>query len=128
MTVDPGSLDEGDAKAQRINRDRWLTVGTLTVDRDTGLANRAGRALKLWPKEFALLAYLMERANEVVTPSDIATQVWGDAMAMWTNVIAVNVNGLRREIERDGMPTMLHTIRGKGYMIAERPPESEGDA
>lgn len=98
---------------------RRMTVGSLTVDLDASVAMRAGRILKLWPKEFALLVYLVEHANEIVSRSAIAKNVWGDTTAMWTNVIAVNINGLRKEIEREGLPTLLHTVRGRGYMLSE---------
>jgi DNA-binding response OmpR family regulator len=98
-----------------------LTVESLTVDLDAGVASRDGRVLKLWPKQFALLVYLMQHPNQIVSRREIAENVWGDEMAIWTNVIAVNINGLRKEIERDGLPTLLHTVRGRGYVLGEPP-------
>lgn len=51
----------------------------------------------------------------------IARDVWGDETAMWINVITVNINGLRKQVERAGLPVLLHTIRGRGYLLGELP-------
>ena len=98
-----------------------LVVGSLIVDLVTRVATRDGRALKLLPRQFALLTYLVRHANRVVSRRAIAEQVWGDETATWTNVITVNVNGLRKEIDRDGLPVLLHTVRGQGYLLGELP-------
>lgn len=98
-----------------------ISVGSLVIDERGRVATRAGRPLRLLPRQFALLAYLMKHANEIVSRRAIARDVWGDETAMWTNVITVNINGLRKEIERDGLPVLLHTVRGRGYLLGELP-------
>ena len=52
----------------------------------------------------------------------------GKPTATWTNVIAVSVHDLRKELEQLGQPTMLHTIRGRGYFLGTDPPERDGHA
>lgn len=94
-------------------------VDSLVVDAVRGIASRQGRPLHLQPRQFALLVYLARRAGQVVGRQTIAKAVWKDDTATWTNVITVNVCMLRRELERIGLPTILHTIRGKGYRLGE---------
>ena len=97
-----------------------IVVDSLVVDLANGKATRHGRLLDLQPRQFDLLAYLARRVGQVVTRTTIAKAVWKDETATWTNVITVNVCMLRRELERPGQPTILHTVRGRGYRLGER--------
>lgn len=120
------SADSGSGATDRAPRDSpgsdgVLTVGSLVIDLPGHRASRAGRPLDLLPRQFAVLACLAARANQVVSREVIARDVWGDETAMWTNVITVNINGLRKQIERAGLPVLLHTIRGRGYLLGELP-------
>jgi len=98
-----------------------LAVGSLVIDVKGRTATREGRTLKLLPRQFALLVHLMNHANRIVSRRTIARDVWGDETAMWTNVITVTINGLRKEVDRDGLPRLLHTVRGRGYLLGELP-------
>jgi two-component system copper resistance phosphate regulon response regulator CusR len=120
------SDDNGDTPATgpqtpRPPCDGLIRVGSLVIDEPRRVAYRASRQLTLLPRQFALLIYLATHANKVVSRRAIARDVWGDETAMWTNVITVNINGLRKEIERDGLPVLLHTVRGRGYLLGELP-------
>jgi len=124
MTATPDEADAGPPTrpdAARQAAGVVISVGSLVIDERGRVATRAGRPLRLLPRQFALLAYLMKHANEIVSRRAIARDVWGDETAMWTNVITVNINGLRKEIERDGLPVLLHTVRGRGYLLGELP-------
>lgn len=101
--------------------ERLGALASLVVDVTGGTATRDGRVLRLLPKQFALLVYLLRNPNRIVSRQAIARDVWGDETATWTNVITVNVNGLRKELEREGLPTLLHTVRGQGYYFGEMP-------
>lgn len=98
-----------------------LRVASLVIDRVSRTVTRDQRPLKLLPRQFALLVYLAEHANFPVSRQAIARDVWGDETAVWTNVITVNINGLRRELERPDLPTLLHTVRGQGYLLGDVP-------
>lgn len=113
----PGGERAGDSRPAAASHVH--AVGSLVVDAGKGVAMRDGRRLRLLPREFALLVYLIRHANRIVSRQAIALDVWGDEMATWTNVITVNINGLRKEIEREGLPTLLHTVRGEGYCLGD---------
>lgn len=114
-----GPSSERDIASASSPDAQHVAVGSLIVDVASGVATRDGRVLQLPPKLFSLLVYLARHANQTVSRQSIARDVWCDATATWTNVITVHINGLRKEIERDGLPTLLHTVRGEGYCLGE---------
>jgi DNA-binding response OmpR family regulator len=108
-----------------LNRTRSVTGGRLrVVDLEIDLisrrAMRGGRLIDLAPKEFELLAYLMSNAGKVVSREMLGQHVW-DALSRGTpldNVIDVHVGRLRRKIDSDFTPRLIHTVRGLGFMVA----------
>ncbi|WP_010585554.1 response regulator transcription factor [Schlesneria paludicola] len=125
--VKPFALDELLARIRALLRrdanpsTTALTVGELTVDFLARTAMRDSRLLDLQNRQFELLVYLMRHANEVVTREMIASDVWREPTATWTNVIDVHINQLRKKLEGSGRPALLHTIRGKGYVLGDLP-------
>ena len=99
-----------------------LTVGDLTLDLLTRRAERAGRALDLRPREFALLEYLMRNPGRVLSKTMILSHVWGYNFNPGTNVVDVLVSRLRDKIDEGFEPRLLHTVRGVGYVIESRGP------
>lgn len=100
-----------------------LSVGNLTLDPITRVVKRGTRRVDLTQKEFALLEHLMRQAGHVVSRTMIAEHVWGFSWDRLTNVIDVYVNRLRKKIEENDEPRLIHAIRGAGYTIRE-PDES----
>jgi len=80
---------------------------------------RDGRPIDLKPKEFALLEYFMRHAGQVVTRTMLLERVWDYAFDPQTNVIDVHVSRLRGKIDKDFETSLIHTIRGAGYMIRD---------
>jgi DNA-binding response OmpR family regulator len=72
----------------------------------------------LTPKEFALLELLARRGGELVTRSDIVEHCYDFATEATSNVIDVYIGYLRKKLERQGMPRLIHTRRGQGYLLA----------
>ena len=94
-----------------------LRVGDLELDVRARQARRGGRRIELTAREYSLLEYLMRHAGEVVTRSMLADHVWGERYESLSNLIEVFVNRLRKKIESDGTPRLLHTVRGAGYVL-----------
>jgi two-component system copper resistance phosphate regulon response regulator CusR len=95
-----------------------LTVADLTVNTRTHQVKRAGRDLALTAKEYALLEYLARRAGEVVTRAEIAEHVWDENFDPFSNLIEVYIQRLRRKVDDEHSPKLIHTLRGEGYRLA----------
>ncbi len=95
-----------------------LTVGDLDIDLLSRMVRRAGKAIDLKPREYALLEYFARNADRVVTRTMLLEQVWDYHFDPATNVIDVHVSRLRRKLDDGFDATMLHTVRGAGYRLA----------
>ena len=91
------------------------SYGDLTLDCDNQLARRGpDRVLELSEKETQLLAYLMDHADQLLTHQQIYSAVWEQRQPS-SNALAAQMRLLRRKIEHQGEPTLIHTVYGKGY-------------
>jgi two-component system, OmpR family, response regulator len=104
-------------RATKTGEPASLVVGDLTLDLATRKVERAGRAIELRPREFALLEYLMRNAGRVVSKTMILAHVWDYHFDPRTNVVDVLVFRLREKLDRDFDAKMLHTVRGVGYVL-----------
>ena len=98
-----------------------LSVGSLTIDTARRLVFVAGERVELTKREFDLLAALAENAGVVLSRQRLLELVWGYDFDVDTNVADVFVSYLRRKLERDGLPRVIHTVRGIGYVLREDP-------
>ena len=94
-----------------------VVVGDLSLNPDTHEVRRAERDVELTQREFELLEYLMRNERIVVPRQRLLEEVWGYDPFATTNTIEVFVSNLRRKLEADGEPRLLHTIRGAGYVL-----------
>jgi len=124
----PFALAELVARVRAIARrrigepeDGELQVADLVLDVRRHTAERGGRRVDLTPKEFDLLEYLMRNRGHVVSRTMITERVWGYGFQAHKNVIEVHVNRLRKKIEGSGLPRLIHTVKGVGYTIDDRP-------
>ena len=92
-----------------------LAVGALTLDLLTREVRRGGSPIELQPREFALLEYLMRSANRPVTKTMILEHIFDYSFDPQTNVVDVLVHRLRAKVDQE--KTMIHTIRGVGYVL-----------
>jgi DNA-binding response OmpR family regulator len=95
----------------------FLTVGDLKLNPDTREVARADRKIDLTAREFELLEYLMRNERLVVSREALLEEVWGYAPFSETNTVDVFVSNLRRKLEGDEEPRLLHTVRGAGYVL-----------
>ena len=95
-----------------------LHVGDLEMDTARREVRRSGRVLELRPREYAVLEYLMRHPDQVLTRTQIGEHVWNFDFYNESNVVDVYIGYLRRKIELEGEPPLIHTLRGAGYRIA----------
>ncbi len=98
-----------------------LTIADLRLDPVTREVSRGNKRIDLTAKEFALLEFLLRRRNQVLSRTVIAQHVWGIDYDSFTNVIDVYVNYLRKKIDNDFEPKLIHSVRGVGYVLKEEP-------
>lgn len=91
----------------------------LVMNLDTYEVTRGGKNITLTQKEFALLEYLLRNKGRVLSRVDIAAKIWDITFDTGTNVIDVYVNFLRKKIDKDFSPKLIHTQTGVGYVLKE---------
>ena len=94
-----------------------LRVADLMLNPDTHEVSRGDRKIELTQREFELLEYLMRNERLVISRQKLLDEVWGYDPFSITNTIEVFVSNLRRKLEADGEPRLLHTVRGAGYVL-----------
>jgi two-component system, OmpR family, response regulator len=99
----------------------FLAVADLRLELRRQLVTRAGRIIRLQPREFRLLEYLMRHAESVVTRTMLLEQVWDFHFDPKTNVIDVQISRLRAKIDRGFQVALVHTVRGAGYKLGTTP-------
>lgn len=99
-----------------------LTFADLSLNPVTRDVSRGGRAISLTRTEFALLETFLEHPRQVLTRAVILDRVWGFDFETSSNSLEVYVGYLRRKLEAEGEPRLVHTVRGIGYVLRENPP------
>jgi DNA-binding response OmpR family regulator len=121
--VKPFALEEVVARLHALLRrrpagaDEALVVGDLRLDPRSRVARRGERELDLTRREFELLALLMRHPGEILDRARLHEEVWGYSFDPGTNVADVFVGYVRRKLEQDGEPRVLHTVRGIGFVL-----------
>jgi DNA-binding response OmpR family regulator len=108
-----------------VRRGRPVEVMTLTyrdlrVDLVAQKAERAGHALDVTAKEFALLVFFLRHPEEVLSRTRIYGHVWGEDYDFVSNTLEVHIKELRRTLESRG-PRLIQTVRGRGYLLGDPP-------
>lgn len=101
-----------DAPANEI-----LRLADLEMNLTKKAVTRSGKPISLTAREFSLLHYLMRNKERVVSRVDIIEQVWETSFDTGSNVIDVYINFLRKKIDKDFSPKLIHTLVGMGYVL-----------
>ena len=125
--VKPFKFKELTARIRTLSRRKNLSLETgnqleisdLTLNRNTKIAVRAGREIKLTPTEYRLLEYFMRNQRKVLSRVDLLENVWGINFNMGTNVIDVYMNYLRKKVDKGFDSRLIHTVVGMGYIMKE---------
>ncbi|WP_432741886.1 response regulator transcription factor [Streptomyces sp. JH002] len=93
-----------------------LSVGDLVMDEEAREVSRGGRPVELTRTEFELLRYLMRNPRRVLSKAQILEHVWSYDFGGRAHVVELYVSYLRKKIDA-GRPSMIHTVRGSGYVL-----------
>ena len=106
-------------RKERSHRSTRLQAGDLVLDLVSHKVWRGKDEIMLTAKEYALLEYFMRNAGTIITRTMISEHVWDINFDTFTNVIDVYVNYLRNKIDKGQSRKLIHTIRGRGYILKE---------
>lgn len=123
--VKPFSIEELLARIRAMTRaafgvaDSLLSVGDLTMDSAAKIVKRDGKEIPLSSKEYALLEYLMHNRGIVLSREKIENHIWNFDYEGGTNVVDVYISYLRKKIDEGHDKKLIHTVRGRGYVLRE---------
>jgi len=125
--VKPFAFEELMARVRALLRRSYrqknpsIKIKDLRLDLTTQRVWRGREEIQLTPREYVLLEYLAMRAGQMVSRSDIWEHVYEFSSSASSNVVDVYIGYLRRKIEREDKPALIHTVRGRGYSLGETP-------
>jgi DNA-binding response OmpR family regulator len=93
-------------------------IGPLTLNEATHEVSRDAEQIALTRKEFALLRYLMRNEGIVLSRGMLLEHVWDMDTDPFSNTVEAHIASLRKKLEREGTPKLIHTVQGRGYRIA----------
>lgn len=123
--VKPFSLEELSARLRAMLRTSFgiasnvLSVADLTLDCGAHIVKRGGKEISLSAKEYELLEYLMHNQGLVLSREKIEDHIWNFDYEGGTNVVDVYISYLRKKIDGGHDKKLIHTVRGKGYVLRE---------
>ncbi len=123
--VKPFSFEELMARIRAMTRTAHgmttseLSIADLVMDCAAKRVTRAGKEINLSAKEYALLEYLMHNPGVVLSRTKIEDHIWNYDYEGGTNVVDVYISYLRRKIDSDHNIKLIHTVRGRGYILKE---------
>ena len=96
-----------------------LKIADLEIHLDKKVVVRSGKTIDLTAREFALLEFLARNRGRVLSKMDIGENVWDLNFDSGSNIIEVYINYLRKKIDKDFEPKLIHTKSGLGYVLRE---------
>jgi two-component system OmpR family response regulator len=100
-------------------RETILRVGALELDLIERSAKRRNRQIKLLPREFRLLEYMMRRSDQLLTRAMLLKDVWNYKFVPDTNLVDVHMSHLRHKVDGPDEVPMIYNIRGAGFILRE---------
>jgi two-component system, OmpR family, copper resistance phosphate regulon response regulator CusR len=98
-----------------------IEIKDLRIELTAQKVYRGGEEIRLTPREYALLEYMAMRVGQTISRTDIWEHIYEFASSASSNVVDVYVSYLRKKIEQPDKPALIHTVRGRGYMLGETP-------
>jgi two-component system, OmpR family, copper resistance phosphate regulon response regulator CusR len=103
------------------NIDQIYRIGDLELHKSEMKVIRAGKIVSLSAKEYKLLEYMMLNKDKTLSRLELTEQVWGLNFDTGTNIVDVFINFLRKKMDNDFEPKLIHTRVGIGYILSEKP-------
>jgi DNA-binding response OmpR family regulator len=103
------------------NQNDILQIADVKLNIKTKTVTRANQDVRLTPREFQLLLFMMNNVNRVISREEIASEVWGVNFDTGTNFIDVYINYLRKKIDKPFDKKLIHTRSGMGFILSETP-------
>jgi two-component system OmpR family response regulator len=104
-------------QAASVARETALRVGPLELDLISRKVRRDGEEVALLPTEYRVLEFMMRHAGKTITRTMLFEAVWGYHFDPGTNLIDVHMGRLRKKIDPPGVPALIQTVRGSGYIL-----------
>ncbi|MEX3949485.1 response regulator transcription factor [Paraburkholderia sp. EG287B] len=104
-------------QAASVAREAALRVGPLELDLISRKVRRDGEEVVLLPTEYRVLEFMMRHAGKTITRTMLFEAVWGYHFDPGTNLIDVHMGRLRKKIDPPGVPPLIQTVRGSGYIL-----------
>ena len=105
----------------QVARPDSISYSDISINLNTCEVTRAGVQIKLSPKEYNLLVYMVENSERVISRMEIAEKVWNTHFDTETNFIDVYINYLRKKIDKDFDTKLIHTKPGMGFILTDKP-------
>ena len=98
-----------------------VSVGELSVDTSSRMVTLQGQPVAVSAMEYRLLEYLVLRAGQIVTKAEIVEHLYDFNAENFSNVVEVYVSALRKKLDPGPQYRLVHTVRGRGYLVGEMP-------
>jgi DNA-binding response OmpR family regulator len=123
--VKPFSLAELNARIRTLARrntalvqpSNLIQVADLVINTDEKSVKRGNKTIELTATEYRLLEFLVRNKNHMLSRIEILEHVWNIDFNMGTNVVDVYINYLRKKVDKDFEPKLIHTVIGMGYIF-----------
>jgi DNA-binding response OmpR family regulator len=113
------SLITAQMKRYRPIEPEILQIADLSLDTRSKTVTRNGKHIRLKKKEVLLLEYFLKHNNQVLSRSQLISQIWDQSIPPSSNVVDVHISSLRKKIDGDFHPKLIKTVHGFGYKIDE---------
>jgi DNA-binding response OmpR family regulator len=108
------------ALLRRAEGDEILRVADLEINTSTREVRRAEGEIELTAREYELLEFMAKNPRRVLSREFLLSRVWDEEFGVTENTVEVYVSYLRKKVDANGEPKLIHTIRGAGYALKER--------
>ena len=108
------------ALLRRAEGDEILRVADLEINTSAREVRRAEGEIELTAREYELLEFMAKNPRRVLSREFLLSRVWDEEFGVTENTVEVYVSYLRKKVDANGEPKLIHTIRGAGYALKER--------